>query len=457
MNHRLPALHSRSQSIILLIVMFLLSFDAAAIDAQSQPDRRSAATSIKIGNFVWDDLDGNGQQDAGEPGLAGVKVQLWNAAKTIKYDGVRTNASGSYKLIAPVPGDYRIRVKLPDARDVFTVKDAAGGDDSLDSDINSSGADAGFTDVISIASSGISIKDIDAGIIKFRTPTPIQIGNFVWDDLDGDGQQDAGEPGLAGVKIQLWDSTAKIKIAGTKTNASGIYTLIAPTPGDYRIKVKLPSTGDQFSPKDQAGGDDNADSDVNPNGGFVGFTDIFTLESNVISVTNYDVGIIRKIMPTPTHTPIPIQIGNFVWHDLNGDGRQDAGEPGIAGVKVQLWNAAMTVKIDKTKTNAQGLYTLSAPIPNEYRVRVKLPDKTVDRFTLKDAGDDSLDSDINPEGLYPGYTDIISIVSNQSSITTIDTGLILGASVNGNDASASGSGSSGLSIRDVTPTALPPD
>ncbi|MBK8420736.1 hypothetical protein [Candidatus Villigracilis saccharophilus] len=29
------------------------------------------------------------------------------------------------------------------------------------------------------------------------TNTPINIGNFVWDDLDQDGTQDAGEPGLA--------------------------------------------------------------------------------------------------------------------------------------------------------------------------------------------------------------------------------------------------------------------
>ncbi|HEX6882097.1 MAG TPA: SdrD B-like domain-containing protein, partial [Planctomycetota bacterium] len=30
----------------------------------------------RIGNFVWHDLDGNGIQDPGEPGLPGVRVLL---------------------------------------------------------------------------------------------------------------------------------------------------------------------------------------------------------------------------------------------------------------------------------------------------------------------------------------------------------------------------------------------
>ena len=44
-------------------------------------------------------------------------------------------------------------------------------------------------------------------------------------------------------------------------------------------------------------------------------------------------------------TPTPINVGNFVWHDLDHDGRQDAGEPGLAGITVQLWNGAKTQMI----------------------------------------------------------------------------------------------------------------
>src|SRR4029453_1102949 len=42
---------------------------------------------------------------------------------------------------------------------------------------------------------------------------------------------------------------------------------------------------------------------------------------------------------SPPRTPTPINIGNFVWQDVNFNGVQDNGEPGVGGVVVQLWNA----------------------------------------------------------------------------------------------------------------------
>ncbi len=387
-------------------------------------------TPVNLGNFVWDDLDQDGRQDAGEPGLSGVTVQLWNTAKSVMYDSDVTNASGNYSVVAPLPGSYRIRVVLPSASDQFSPKDQAGGDDTDDSDINPSGTNLGFTDVISIASNVISMTSIDAGIIKFRTatptrtPTPINLGNFVWDDLDQDGRQDAGEPGIAGVTVQLWNSAKTVLIMSDVTDASGNYTVIAPLPGTYRIRVVLPGVSDQFSPKDQAGGDDTDDSDINPSGTHLGFTDVIVIASNVISMTNIDAGIIKFRTATPTRTPTPINLGNFVWNDLNRDGRQDADEPGIQGVIVQLWNSAKTVMYDDAVTNASGNYTLVAPLPGTYRIRVILPNASY-QFSPKDqaGGDDSDDSDINPGGANEGFTNVIVIASNVISISNLDAGM----------------------------------
>ena len=249
-----------------------------------------------MGNFVWDDLDGDGRQDAGEPGLAGITVQLWNGAKTQLIGSAVTNASGNYTLVAPTPGDYRVRVVRPSAGDQFSPKDNAAAGDTLDSDINPSGTSLGFTDIYNFASNLISITSIDAGLIIFRTPTPtrtptpINVGNFVWHDLDGDGRQDAGEPGLAGITVQLWNGAKTQFIGQTTTNASGNYTLVAPTPGDYRVRIVLPSAGDQFSPKDNAAAGDTLDSDINPSGTSLGFTDIYNFASNLISITSIDAG-----------------------------------------------------------------------------------------------------------------------------------------------------------------------
>ncbi len=275
-------------------------------------------TPINLGNFVWDDIDGDGAQDAGEPGVAGIQVQLWNSAKSLLVAATTTSGTGSYALVAPTPGNYRIRVIL-NAGDFFTAKDLAAGDDTKDSDINPSGLDAGFTDIISIASNVISMTSIDAGIVVFktptptRTPTPINIGNFVWGDTNGNGIQDAGETGVGAAQVQLWNAAKTELFYTAYTNASGAYTVIAPTPGDYRIRVVVP-IGVSFSPKDQ-GGDDLKDSDINPSGTNLGFSDSFTIASNVISTTSWDVGLINApasfptpsptLTRTPTQTPTP--------------------------------------------------------------------------------------------------------------------------------------------------------
>ena len=362
----------------ILLTSALWSMPSGVMGQVSIPTPTRTPTPINVGNFVWDDLDQDGRQDAGEPGLAGITVQLWNGAKTQLIGTAVTNANGNYSLTAPTPGDYRVRVLLPSAADQFTTKDNAVAGDTLDSDINPSGTSLGFTDLYTFASNLISITSIDAGLLVFRTPTPtrtptpINVGNFVWDDLDQDGQQDAGEPGLAGITVQLWDG-AKTQLLDTAvTNANGNYSLTAPTPGDYRVRVLLPSAADQFTTKDNAAAGDTLDSDLNPSGTSFGFTDIYSFASNVISITSIDAGLIVFRTPTPTRTPTPINVGNFVWHDLDGDGQQDAGEPGLAGITVQLWNGAKSQLIDTATTNANGNYTLVAPTPGDYRVRVAL-------------------------------------------------------------------------------------
>ncbi|MCW1967173.1 MAG: hypothetical protein KIH69_003510, partial [Anaerolineae bacterium] len=51
-------------------------------------------------------------------------------------------------------------------------------------------------------------------------PAPIEIGNRVWWDQDGDGEQDPGEPALAGVAVTLTWAGGSI---ATTTNISGTY------------------------------------------------------------------------------------------------------------------------------------------------------------------------------------------------------------------------------------------
>jgi hypothetical protein len=62
------------------------------------------------------------------------------------------------------------------------------------------------------------------------------IGDFVWNDLNLNGIQDAGEPGLAGVGLNLKDGASQV-IGTTTTNAQGFYQFTGRCAGTYTVEV----------------------------------------------------------------------------------------------------------------------------------------------------------------------------------------------------------------------------
>jgi hypothetical protein len=50
---------------------------------------------------------------------------------------------------------------------------------------------------------------------------PLEIGNRVWDDLNNNNIQDAGEPGFAGVIVELYDASGSTLLASVTTDANG--------------------------------------------------------------------------------------------------------------------------------------------------------------------------------------------------------------------------------------------
>ncbi|MFC5195099.1 SdrD B-like domain-containing protein [Bizionia hallyeonensis] len=87
-----------------------------------------------------------------------------------------------------------------------------------------------------------------------------EIGNLVWNDLDGNGIKDSGETGVEGVTIRIAGNGF---LGSTTSNANGIYILPALTPGTYTLTavptLNLPDISIQ-----NAGGDPTVDSDFDP-------------------------------------------------------------------------------------------------------------------------------------------------------------------------------------------------
>ncbi len=99
------------------------------------------------------------------------------------------------------------------------------------------------------------------------------VAGLAWDDQDGDGIQDAGEPGLAGVAVELFDGQGAAQ--GSTTTTAGGYLFSNLAAGDYYVAFTAPA-GKVFSPQD-VGGDDTLDSDPDS---LTGETATFTLAAS---------------------------------------------------------------------------------------------------------------------------------------------------------------------------------
>lgn len=85
-------------------------------------------------------------------------------------------------------------------------------------------------------------------------------------------------------------------------------------------------------------GDDTLDSDADADGRI-----FISVDGSGMTVLDYDIGLTRRG-----------SIGDYVFEDLRRNGRQDAGDSGLGGVKVYLVKDA--VRIDSTVSSNTGFY-----------------------------------------------------------------------------------------------------
>lgn len=82
------------------------------------------------------------------------------------------------------------------------------------------------------------------GVTLLAELAPVEIGNRVWFDADQDGIQDADEPPMSGVPVELYDATGTILRGTTTTNAAGEYYFSGLNPDTtYTVVFVKPVTG----------------------------------------------------------------------------------------------------------------------------------------------------------------------------------------------------------------------
>ncbi len=363
----------------------------------------------EIGNYVWNDVNKDGIQDANELPVAGVTVTLYNASGA-PIATTKTDAYGLYLFSNLPDGSYSVGFTAP-ANYVFTQQNTPG--DNANNTNSDADPATGRTSLFALAG-GESDLTADAGIYVPQ-PVTASLGDRVWRDDNKNGLQDAGEVGVAGVTVTLYNAAGE-PIGTTVTDANGNYKFTDLTPGvAYSVGFTQPA-GYVFTGINASGANTNAnnpseftDSDVDPATGKTASVILTAGENN----PGIDAGIYLQ-------DAAKAALGNKVWYDVNNDGKQDSTEAGVAGVTVNLLNAAGTV-IATTKTDAFGNYMFNNLDAGTYGVEF-VPSSLPAGFSFspQNAGtNDAKDSD--PDAT-TGKVTGITLVAGQVDLT-IDAGI----------------------------------
>ena len=343
-----------------------------------------ASPSIQIGHRVWTDTNNNGIQDAGEPGIAGVTVQLFQGAALAGT--TTTDSAGQYLFVGLAPNtpyEIRLATAQPVLGGATLVAANAGTNDSIDSDATVSSGTAIIP--LTTGTGGTNDHTFDFGFTATAAAT-FSLGNTVWDDANNNGLRDAGEAGVPGVLVELLDGTGIATGQTATTDGSGTYAFTGLAAGSFRVRLAasnfLPggalvgftsstgtngSTTGPFEGATTPGPDDNLDDrdhgrvsgTLGQAGGVIVSSVGTFVAGGAASNQTVDFGVFRRF-----------SLGNVVFRDSDNSGAQNGAEAGIAGVAVRLLDSTGTTQVATATTDAQGQYLFTNLIAGDYIVEV---------------------------------------------------------------------------------------
>ncbi len=414
---------------------------------------------VSLGNQVWYDVDDNGALDAGEAGVPGVAVELY---QDTNGDGVfspgvdrpvsttLTDAGGYYTFTELAPSAYITQAYLV----VITATNFTAGGVLADYQ-NSDGSVGGNSDLNDqdhgvptgtlgsggyVASDAVTLiagtEPVNDGDLDSSSNLSIDFGFYqlslgdqVWYDANNNGLLDSGELGAPGVTVRLLDATGTGVLGTTTTDAGGFYTFTNLVSGTYRVEIDLPAAYTSSTDiATSATPDNNVDSDDNG----VQFVGATVVRSGPVTLVPGDVGAQGAndvvVETGSTHNPTldfglvqTVSLGNQVWYDVNDNGVLDTGEAGVPGVAVELYqdtngDGQYTLGVDQListmTTIAGGYYTFTDLLPSRYPTETYLVVITSTNFT---AG-----------GVLAGYASSTGSVEGNSDLNDRDHGAVIG-------------------------------
>ena len=319
---------------------------------------------ISISGTVYLDNSLNLQQDANEPGIAGVELSLFTqVGNEFQFTAATTttDANGDYEFGLDLnlpPGVYQIRETQPDG--LFSVGAVVGTVDASPS------GELVASDPDTLTEISIPLGDTHGVNYDFAEAHPACISGFVFSDLNDNGIRDANEPGIAGATIAVIpvSTIASQDPVLLTANSDGYYEACDLSPGTYRV-VETSQPEGFFDGTDSPGTVNGIPVGVAANPGDSIENIVLTGGSTGVE---YNFG---EILPAWIH-------GNVHLSTADGDcfGENEQHTP-VPNVTVQLFDASGNF-IAETLTDEQGIYRFEGLEPGEYSVVEITPDGLFD-------------------------------------------------------------------------------
>ncbi len=315
----------------------------AAVAASKLAEGYNTTTIVpgpgSIGDFVWNDLNGDGIFGAGEAAMSGVTVDLLNASGTV-VAVTTTDATGHYLFSGVNPGSYQVAFVAPFGYS-FTSQVAGNGAQTVSAANVSTGRTALFT-----LGSGQNIAVEDAGLVFGASGGGGSGGvgaitTHVYFDTDGDSTQDVGETNLAGVTVSLLNGSGVPTGQTAVTDSNGNVSFTGLAPGSYQVSITTPA-GDTVTEHTNVG-------------------------APIAVVANQTVAAVEGL------TILPATFTTHVYFDADADSIQEPTEGALAGVTLALLNGSGVPTGRTGITDANGNVSFTGLVPGTYQVAVTTP------------------------------------------------------------------------------------